>query len=135
MPKDDVIAWMWPEACAMLARAERMQHQFFHVSSSAARRPGWEPPADVLETRELVVVLVALPGVDPASIQATIEDQMLVVMGDRSLPQELGRVFVHRMELPLGRFERKIRLPCDRYHDVRFVTNNGCLMVTLSKVI
>ena len=72
---------------------------------------------------------------DYTSIQAAIEDQMLVVMGDRSLPQELGRVFVHRMELPLGRFERKIRLPCGRYHDVRFVTDNGCLMVTLSKVI
>lgn len=135
MPKEDVNTWMWPEACAMLARAERMQHQFFHVSASSVRRPGWEPPADVLETRELVVVLVALPGVDPASIQATIEDQTLVVMGDRFLPKELGRVFVHRMELPLGRFERKVRLPYGRYHDVRFVTNNGCLMVTLSKVL
>lgn len=134
MPKDDVINWMWPEACAMLARAERMQQQFFQVANARARQPIWEPPADVLETRELVVVLVGLPGVNPETIEAVIEDQTLVVMGDRSLPQELGQVFVHRMELPLGRFERKVRLPYGRYHDVRIATNDGCLMVTLSKV-
>ena len=134
MPKDDAIAWMWPEACAMLARAERLQHQFFHVAEAGSRQPAWEPPADVLETRELVVVLVALPGVDPESVQAVIEDQTLVVTGDRSLPQELGRVFVHRMELPLGRFERKVMLPGGRYHDVRFITKDGCLVVTLTKV-
>ena len=134
MAKDDAIAWMWPEACAMLARAERMQHQFFHVSRPEVRQPSWEPPADVLETEELVVVLVALPGVDPENVQAVIEDQTLVVIGDRTMPKELGRVYVHRMELPLGRFQRKVRLPRGRYHDVRFATSDGCLVVTLSKV-
>lgn len=134
MAKDDAIAWMWPEACAMLARAERMQHQFFHVSGPRARRTSWEPPADVLETEELVVVLVALPGVDPDNVQAVIEEQTLVVIANRTMPKELGRVFVHRMELPLGRFERRVRLPYGRYHDVRFTTKAGCLVVTLSKV-
>ncbi len=134
MPKDDAMNWMWPEACALLARAERIQQQFFRVTDARAREPIWEPPADVLETRELVVVLVALPGVNPETIQAAIEDQTLVVVGDRTLPRELGRVFVHRMELPLGRFQRKVRLPDGRYHDVRFATNDGVLMVTLSKL-
>lgn len=135
MPKYDAIDWMWPEACAMLARAERMQNQFFHIAEARDRRTAWEPPTDILETRELVVVLVGLPGVDPKSVQAVLEDQSLFVIGDRSLPKDLGRVFVHRMELPLGRFERKVRLPYGCYHDVRFTTDNGCLVVTLSKVI
>jgi HSP20 family molecular chaperone IbpA len=135
MPKKDAIAWMWPEACAMLARAERMQHQIFHVAEAKPYRTTWEPPADVLETRELVVILIGLPGVHPESVQAIIQEETLVVIGDRFLPKELGRVFVHRMELPLGRFERKVKLPRGRYHDVRFTTSDGCLVVTLSKVV
>ena len=60
-------AWMWAEACEMLARAERLHRQFFEPRRSAASRlPVWQPPADVLETEREVLILVALPGVDPA---------------------------------------------------------------------
>lgn len=134
MAKDDAITWMWPEACAMLARAERLHRQFFHIAEAGVRQPVWEPPVDVLETRQHVVVLVGLPGVDPESVKAEIEDEALVVAGDRALPQELGRIFIHRMELPLGRFERKVMLPRGRYRDVQYATSDGCLVVTLTKV-
>ena len=134
MPKDDAITWMWPEACAMLARAERLHSQFFHVAEAGVRQRLWEPPVDVLETSGHVVVLVGLPGVDPGSVQAAIEDEALIVAGDRSLPRELGRIFIHRMELPLGRFERKVLLPRGRYRDVHYATSDGCLVVTLTKV-
>jgi HSP20 family protein len=130
MARDDVISWMWPEACAMLARAERLHSQFFHVGEAQARQPVWEPPVDVLETREHVLVLVGLPGVDPDTVGAAIEDD-----GDRTLPGELGGAYIHRMELPHGRFERKVRLPRGRYGDVRCASANGCLIVTLSKVL
>lgn len=30
-------AWMWPEACAVVARAERLHCQFFDVGEGAAR--------------------------------------------------------------------------------------------------
>ena len=134
MPKDDAITWMWPEACAMLARAEGLHRQLFHVAEAGVRRPVWEPPVDVLETRGHVVVLVGLPGVDPDTVQATIEDEALTVAGDRALPQELGRIFIHRMELPLGRFERKVTLPRGRYGDMQHTASDGCLVVTLTKV-
>ena len=134
MARRDAISWMWPEACAMLARAERLQRQFFHVGEAESRQPTWEPPVDVLETRGHVLVLVALPGVDPETVGAAIEDDALVVVGDRSLPEELSGAWIHRMELPQGRFERRVRLPRGRYSDVRCASANGCLVVTLNKV-
>lgn len=134
MARDDVIRWMWPEACAMLLRAERLHRQFFHVGELVARQPVWEPPVDVLETRGHVLVLVGLPGVDPETVGAAIEDDALIVVGDRSLPEDLGGAYIHRMELPHGRFERKVALPLGRYGDVRCASANGCLIVTLSKV-
>ena len=134
MARRDANSWMWPEACAMLARAERLHRQFFHVGEAQSRQPVWEPPVDVLETRGYVLVLVAVPGVDPETVGAAIEDDALVVVGDRSLPAELSGAWIHRMELPQGRFERRIRLPRGRYGEVRCASANGCLVVTLSKV-
>ena len=45
--------------------------------SAASRLPVWQPPADVLETEREVLILVALPGVDPHAVEAAIEDGAL----------------------------------------------------------
>lgn len=124
--------WMWSEACDMLARAERMHREFFRPAR-ARRQPTWEPPADVLETEHDVLVFVALPGVDPARVEAAIDGADLVVAGTRALPPALHTAVIHRLELPQGRFERRIRLPAGRYASVRHAMTNGCLMVTLEK--
>ena len=134
MQRTEAITWMWPEACAMLARAERLHRQFHHIASSNNRGPVWVPPADVLETEHQVIVLLALPGVDPDTVAVAIEGNVLVVSGDRSLPDEVGLAIIHRLELPHGRFERDVELPNGRYSDVRRSNAHGCLVVTLDKV-
>lgn len=125
--------WMWSEACDMLARAERMHRAFFRPLRTANRTPAWEPPADVLETEREVMVLIALPGVDPDEVEAAIEGDNLIVAGSRALPAALGTAIIHRLELPQGRFERRVRLPAGRYSNVRRGLANGCLMITLEK--
>lgn len=125
--------WMWSEACEMLARAERLHQQLFHPQIAAARQPSWRPPVDVLETDEEVLVFIALPGVDPEEVQAVIEDDDLVVAGTRVLPALLRTATIHRLELPQGRFERRIRLPAARYRAVRWSASQGCLLIRLEK--
>ena len=93
----------------------------------------WEPPVDVLETRDAVLILAALPGVDPDQVQAVIEDGTLVLSGERTLPDEVKTAVIHRLELPQGRFARRIDLPPGRYDNVRSVAANGCLVIRLSK--
>jgi HSP20 family molecular chaperone IbpA len=125
--------WMWSEACEMLARAERMHREFFRPIHTAARVPAWEPPVDVLETDREVLVFFALPGVDPDRVEAVIEDDTLLVAGLRVLPPELQTATIHRLELPQGRFEKRVRLPAGRYANVRRSMANGCLLITLEK--
>jgi HSP20 family molecular chaperone IbpA len=135
MARRQAEAWMWAEALEMLARAERMHGQYFRLSPSARNVPSWEPPADLYETDREVVVLVSLPGVDENDVQALIEDGMLVVVGRRTLPAELRHAVIHRMELPQGRFERRIALPPGRYDEVRRATRHGCLAISLRKAL
>jgi HSP20 family protein len=125
--------WMWSEACEMLARAERLHREFFRPVRSATLAPTWEPPVDILETGRDVLVLVALPGVDPERVEVAIEGDELVVVGTRALPPELRTAMIHRLELPQGRFARRVRLPAGRYSDVRRSTVHGCLAITLEK--
>ena len=132
MEKDFPSGWMWSHAFDMLARAERMHREIFRPSGSS-RWPAWEPPVDILETPAEVLVLVALPGVVPDQVEAVIEGNDLVIGGTRVLPSEWRTAIIHRLELPQGQFERRIRLPAGRYRDVRRSTTNGLLVITLRK--
>ena len=125
--------WMWSEACEMLARAERMHRQFFQPVRSPSRLPAWEPPADVLETEREVLVIVALPGVRSGEVEAAIDGGDLLLAGTRVLPPELASAVIHRLELPQGRFERRLRLPGGRYSEIRRSFADGCLIVVLKK--
>jgi HSP20 family molecular chaperone IbpA len=133
MARDVARDWMWSEACEMLARAERMHRELFRPAGTQARLPAWEPPVDILETEYEVLVLVALPGVDVDSAQAVIEDGDLVIAGTRALPGELRTAVIHRLELPQGRFYRRLPLPAGRYSNVRRAVSSGCLVIALEK--
>ena len=126
--------WMWSEACEMLSRAERMHREFFRPAAPGLRTPSWQPPIDMLETEREVLILVALPGVEPDRVEAVIDGSDLVVGGARILPPELRTAVIHRLELPQGRFERRIPLPAGRYSDVRRSQVHGCILITLEKV-
>jgi HSP20 family protein len=134
MARDVARDWMWSEACEMLARAERMHREVFRPVTAPARLPAWEPPVDILETEFEVLVLVALPGVDADSAQAVIEDGDLVIAGTRTVPEEWRTAVIHRLELPQGRFHRRLRLPAGRYSNVRRTVAAGCLVISLQKV-
>ena len=132
MARKDPVNWMLSEAIESLVRAERLHQRLFSLQSTPEREPSWEPPIDVLETDREVLIFVALSGVDPDKVLAVIEDGSLVIRGDRILPDELRDALIHSLELPQGRFERRIALPPGRYAVSRFASN-GCVVLRLSK--
>jgi HSP20 family protein len=129
MSTKDPINWMLSNAIETLARAERLHQQFLNLRPT--NEPSWEPPIDVLETEREVLILIALPGVDPDEVVAVIDKGMLVVSGHRVLPAELRNARILRLELPQGRFERRIPLPLGRYTISRFAAN-GCVGLRLT---
>jgi HSP20 family protein len=125
------INWMLSDAIDALTRAERLHQQFFSLLSSAGEA-NWEPPIDVLETEHELLIVIALPGVDPDRVDAVIENGMLIVSGRRTLPGEFRNARIHRLELPQGRFERRFILPtgcCALKRDAA----NGCVILRLEK--
>jgi len=118
---------MFAEACALLKQAEQLHRQFFEPSARAAR---WEPPVDVFETEAEITIIAALPGVAPEAVRAEMEDATLIISGMRPLPAA-GR-HIARLEIPYGRFERRIVLS-NRLRLSARELQNGCLVLTFDK--
>jgi HSP20 family molecular chaperone IbpA len=116
---------MFAEACALLKQAEQLHRQFFEPSRESAR---WEPPVDVFETERELVIITALPGVAPEAVRVEIENDVLIITGTRPLPT--GRIV--RLEIPYGRFERRIALS-NRLQLAARELKNGCLVLTFTK--
>lgn len=133
MAPRDASQWMWAEACEMLDRAERLQRQFFRPGQVARQGPTWEPPIDIFETEREIGIFVALPGVEPQLIEVSVDGNTLRVAGSRQLPSFADSFAIHRLEIPHGRFERRIRLQSGRLELERREARNGCLLLVFSK--
>lgn len=131
MPQRPLEMLMWAQACEAVERAGRLHRQFFH---RAPVPPSWEAPVDIFETDEVLTIVIALPGVDPDRVQVTLSAGVLIVSGERPLPDELRDARIHRLEIPHGQFQRRIELPPARLELSGRHLANGCLMLQLHKV-
>jgi len=129
----DRAGWMWQQAFEMLGEAERLQRRFFQLAPLSAGGPSWEPPVDVLEMAERLLVLVALPGVAPENVEVVASNGTLSVVGERAMPSA-GGATLRRLEIPYGRFERRLDLPGGRYEIEQRELIHGCLHLTLRKL-
>ena len=120
---------MWADALAALTRAERVHRAFFQPASS-----GWEPPVDLLETAEELIIVAALPGVRVADVDLVVSGGELAIVGIRRMLATFGPTRVHRMELPHGRLARRIVLPPGSSELARRDLDHGCLTVILRKL-
>jgi HSP20 family molecular chaperone IbpA len=123
---------MWAEACAMLKQAEQLHRQFFEPSREGARA-AWEPPLDVFETERQLWIIAALPGVAPEAVRVEIEGATLIIAGLRPLPTKGRNAHIVRLEIPYGRFERRITLS-PRLRLAERELANGCLVLTFAKL-
>lgn len=148
-----VINGMWGDALSMLERAERLHRQFARFgaaeqqaaarsgeAANAARAggPTWEPPVDIVETADAVSVQVALPGVAAESVNVSLEAGAIQVSATRRFVADDRRARIHRMEIPFGRFARRIALPAGLAADALELVGrrlaDGCLTLTFRKL-
>jgi HSP20 family molecular chaperone IbpA len=126
-------SWMWAEACEMLEQAQRLQRQFFRFGHITETQPRWEPPLDLVATDIGIEITVALPGVAAENVRVRVEHGALNVSAVRALPLNEHTTAVHRLEIPYGRFERRIALPTGQYELLEQACINGCLFLRLAR--
>lgn len=122
---------MWGEALALMAQAERMQNEF---ARPAATEQSWEPPVDVVESGETLFIHVALPGVSSDAIVVGLERDAVTVSAIRAFPATARGARLHRIEIPHGRFFRRIAMPVHRLEPAGRSYIDGCLTLAFRKI-
>ena len=135
MSSERQYGWMWVEACEVLDRAERLQRQFLRYVGPGADAAVWEPPVDIQETANGLILLFALPGVVPDEISLTLEPTELIVSAMRPLKLGSAHSVIRRLEIPHGRFLRRIPLTGVPLELAGSRYENGCLEVRLTRAV
>lgn len=76
----------------------------------SVRRGTWLPALDIFETEDAITVLVDLPGVQSEDLDVSIEEGVLVIRGVRQSGAGQDANY-HRIERPVGEFQRSVQLP------------------------
>ena len=71
----------------------------------------WIPAVDIYETENEVVVKAELPEINQKDIDIQIENNTLVLRGERKFEKDTKRENFHRIERAYGSFARSFTLP------------------------
>ncbi|RNC72676.1 MAG: Hsp20/alpha crystallin family protein [Desulfuromonadales bacterium] len=94
----------------------------------------WQPPVDIFEDENGVVIKAELPGIDQKDIEVRIEDGTLTIRGERKHEGEVQKENYHRIERYYGSFQRSFSLPNTIDQEkVKATCDKGVLTITLPK--
>ncbi|ELY1619768.1 TPA: small heat shock protein sHSP20 [Klebsiella pneumoniae] len=93
-----------------------------------------KPALDIQETDKQYKIALEVPGVEEKDIQITLDNDVLMVRGEKRQEQEKKEGGFHRVERSYGSFQRALNLPDDANQDsIKASFKNGVLTVTIDK--
>ena len=112
----------------------RLNRLFEPFLDEALPLTNWVPACDIYETDKDIVVKAELPGLKKEDVFVSIENNVLMLRGERRFSDEVKRENFHRVERTYGEFLRSFTLPT--FVDTTKILaefKDGILMVTLPK--
>ncbi len=71
------------------------------------------PPVNVWQGEDAVAITAEIPGVELSDIDITVNNNILMISGERKPPETPEASTWHRRERGYGKFSRAVRLPFD----------------------
>jgi len=94
----------------------------------------WTPTADVIETKDAIVIKADLPGIDEKNVHVEIDGRLLTIKGERKAEQESQEKGYRRVERSYGSFLRSFTLPANIVAEkISASFTNGVLEVQVPK--
>ena len=95
----------------------------------------WAPVVDIFEKGDDLVICAEVPGLELDDVDISIENNTLVLRGERKRKTEFDERDAHRLERTFGFFTRSFTLPKTVDSDrISASYKNGVLELTLPKV-
>lgn len=141
--REDIMAIQrWDPLRELAQMRERMNRMFEDVLDRSADSrgadkvsyTGWKPPVDVIERDDCYVLRADVPGVADAQMQLEVEDDALVLRGERKADDSVPRDAYLRSERPSGHFAIRLSVPPSVDRQAIHATHaDGVLEVQLPK--
>lgn len=94
----------------------------------------WRPACDVRETDKQLIVHAELPGVNKDDVKLEVQNDMLLLSGERKLEKRDENEKYHRIERTYGKFTRSLPLPPGvDVSNINANFENGILEVVINK--
>lgn len=120
-----------------MEQLQRRMNRLFQESFGMERLPwraGVYPLVNLSEDHDYLYVRAELPGVRAEDLEITLQDNNLILRGERKIPAEDKQVNYHRRERESGFFRRIVALPSAVHGDkVEATCKDGILTVKLAK--
>jgi HSP20 family protein len=94
----------------MTEEFDRVLQPFMPGGDASANRV-WTPPIEVFERDGKYHVVTELPGLSPNDVRIEVENDELVIQGERQVERDRNEGGVHLSERQVGYFYRRIPLP------------------------
>jgi len=105
----------WEPFRDLMAMQDRMTRLFDETLSRIWKeevpRGVWSPPVDIMEKADEVVLKMDLPEVNQNEIEIKVEENTLIIQGDRKFLKESSDTRYLQIERPFGSFKRTFALP------------------------
>ncbi len=122
------------ELSTMQQEMNRMFEDFFGEQRSRLDEGTWLPAVDMSEDESEFVVHAELPGMSKDDIDINIEDNCLILSGEKEQEKKGEGENYHSMERSYGKFKRSFTLPTGiKADDVQATFQDGVLKVHLPK--
>jgi HSP20 family protein len=128
----------WEPFRDLMAMQDRMTRLFDETLSriwtEELPRGVWSPPVDILEREEEVILKADLPEMNQDDIDIKVEENTLIIRGERKFIKETPAGNYLQIERPYGTFQRSFAIP--RVIDqekIKAAYKDGVLRIVLPK--
>jgi HSP20 family protein len=95
----------------------------------------WNPPVDIYETKDDIIVNVEVPGIFKDLISVEVKDEVLIIQGERPFEKDVDKEQYHRVERAYGKFRRSFILGVQvQVEEIKATYRDGVLEISLPKV-
>ncbi len=105
---------IWSPERGSYEDVRRVFNRFFapeESDQSTVETSQWAPRVDIREEDKRFLILVDVPGVDPATIEVSMDKSILTIKGERKVDDDESSGKLTRQERVYGVFHRRFALP------------------------
>jgi HSP20 family protein len=130
----------WEPFRDLMAMQDRMTRLFDETLSRIWKeevpRGIWSPPVDIMEKENEIILKVDLPEMNQNEIEIKVEENTLIIQGERKFIKESPDTSYLQIQRPFGTFQRTFELPrgIDQ-ENIKAGYKDGVLRIALPKKV